>query len=181
MTTDAKSISITADKEIDYNQLFPCTPWVDEMYRVKMITPRAGLHYGYACLIIVGADAPVTEAAMQFICNHQLKCGLGEDVIRMYREYDYQSHSLEYVKTDLLPVMRIDNEQFSLPAAILYNCINMATLDGSYPETKRTNIIKAAEILEVSTEVIMGLHSIVEQERLTHRMRHALMRGIVAY
>ncbi|NEO93387.1 MAG: hypothetical protein F6K56_25520 [Moorea sp. SIO3G5] len=107
---------------------------------------------------------------MEWLINHQTKFGAPEDVVGLYKSFDYKNANLQ----ELLPDIKVDVETWSAANHLVYHAIKMSSADGVYADPERAKVKEAAKILGVADDIVLTLESLVEMERSVFKMRKAL-------
>lgn len=89
---------------------------------------EAYLNYGYALLVIAGADGDVSEAELNWLLNHQRMAGAPEEAIEKYKTFEYKNADLG----NLLSKITVDVPTWSKSRSLLYHAIQMARADNNY-------------------------------------------------
>ncbi len=152
-------------------QMQTLSSFAKDEYGLSAATPQAMINYGYALLAIAGGDGEVSEAEMEWLINHQAKFGAPEDVVELYKSFDYKNANLQ----ELLPDIKADVETWSLANELVYHAIKMSSADGVYAEAERAKVKEAAKILGVADDIVLTLESLVNMERAVLKMRKALI------
>ncbi|NEP02706.1 MAG: hypothetical protein F6K58_29465 [Symploca sp. SIO2E9] len=139
-------------------------------YGISAATVEAMINYGYVLLAIAGADQEVSEKEMEWLINHQTKFGAPENVIELYKSFDYKNADIK----ELLPNIKVDVATWSVPPNLIYHAIHMSSADGMYAEAERAKVRQTAKILGVADDIVLTLESLVDMERAVVRMRKAL-------
>ena len=133
---------------------------------------EAYLNYGYALLAIAGADGEVSEPEMNWLINHQRMVGAPSEAIEKYKTFDYKNAKLE----DLLPNIKGDVPDLSVPRLLLYHAIKMARADNDYAKEEQEAVKKAAKLLGVEDDITLALNALVEMEEKVESMLKALIK-----
>lgn len=139
-------------------------------YGINAASVEAMTNYGYVLLAIAGADEEVSEKEMEWLINHQRKFGAPEEVLALYKSFDYKNAKIE----ELLPSIKVDVPTWSAARELIYNAIRMSSADGVYAQAERETVKKAATVLGVSDDVVLTLESLVIMEKSVVNMRKAL-------
>ena len=139
-------------------------------YGISAAPMEAMINYGYVLLVIAGADEEVSEKEMDWLINHQTKFGAPEEVIALYKSFDYKNANIE----ELLPNIKVDVSTWSAPRELIYNAIRMSSADGVYAQAERETVKKAAKMLGVSDDIVLTLENLVNMEQAVVNMRKAL-------
>ncbi|MBD0672062.1 hypothetical protein BU198_15440 [Streptomyces sp. CBMA156] len=140
------------------------------LYGLSATTREAFLNYGKALMVIAGADGEVSEPELDWLIDHQRRMGAPEDVIELYREFDFRGADLN----DLLPAIRTDVETWQAAPHLVYHAILMCGADGVYAAEERAQVLRAARLMGVSDDVVLSLHALVDMEQAVHDLRAAL-------
>ena len=133
---------------------------------------EAYLNYGYAMLVIAGADGEVSEPEMNWLINIQRMVGAPEEAIEKYKTFDYKNAKLE----DLLPKITADVPDWSASRSLLYHSIKMARADKDYAKEEQQAVKKAAKLLGLEDDISLALNALVEMEEKVDSMRKALIK-----
>ncbi|MFJ7909577.1 hypothetical protein [Kitasatospora sp. NPDC096204] len=155
---------------MDRTELLPMSDLCRELYGLSAATREAFLNYGKALMVIAGADGEVSEPELDWLIDHQRRMGAPEDVIELYREFDFRSADLD----DLLPAIRTDVENWQAAPHLVYHGIKMAGADGVYAEEERAQVLRAARLMGVPDDIVLSLHALVDMEQAVHDLRAAL-------
>lgn len=140
-------------------------------YGLSSASLQAMVNYGYALLAIAGGDGEVSDAEMEWLINHQNQFGAPEEVVGLYKSFDYKNANLQ----ELLPDITVDVDTWSLANELIYHAIKMSSADGVYAEEERSKVKEAAKILGVADDIVLTLESLVDMERTVVKMRKALI------
>jgi len=132
---------------------------------------EAYLNYGYALLVIAGADGEVSEPEMNWLINHQRMVGAPEEAIEKYKTFDYKNAKLE----DLLPKIKADVPSWSASRSLLYHAIKMSQADNDYAKEEQEVVKKAAKLLGVGDDITSALNVLVGMEKQAESMLKALV------
>ncbi len=139
-------------------------------YGISGASLQAIVNFGYALLAIAGGDGEVSDAEMQWLINHQTKFGAPEEVLTLYKSFDYKNANLK----ELLPDIKVDVDTWSAVNSLIYHAIYMSSADGVYSDAERAKVKEAAKIIGVADDIVLTLESLVEMERSVFKMRKAL-------
>ncbi|MET8541065.1 TerB family tellurite resistance protein [Kitasatospora sp. NPDC004799] len=155
---------------MESTHLLPMSELCRELYGLSGATREAFLNYGKALLVIAGADGEVSEPEFAWLVDHQRRMGAPEDVIELYREFDFRTADLD----DLLPAIRTDVETWQAAPHLVYHAIRMCGADGVYAPEERAQVLRAARLMGVPDDIVLSLHALVDLERAVHDLRTAL-------
>jgi uncharacterized tellurite resistance protein B-like protein len=142
----------------------------DAVYGYSAAVPQVVEAYGYALLVIAGADGEVSPAEMDWLIEYQRKHGASAEILASYRAFDYQD-------ADLFQILsHIDGgiENWKTAAHLIYLAVHMAAADGEYAASERAKVLKAAKIMMVPDDVVLTVHCLVDMERGISNLRRAL-------
>lgn len=148
----------------------PVSGFAQDEYGISAVSPDAMLKYGYALLVIVGADRVVTPRELDWLVRHQRKFGAPEEVIAKYADFDYQNADL----AELVRNITVDVATWIPGPHLIYHAIQMCSVDGEYAAAERAKVHRAAHLLSVPPDVTLAIHALVDMEHAVHAMRKAL-------
>lgn len=139
-------------------------------FGIKLTCEDTQLNYGYALMIIAGADGEVSDAEKewyinQFVTISEIPNHIAEKVL----VFDYKNGNLQEVIDNLKVDVTINFKR-----TLLYNAVKMASADLSFPEQERAATEKVAEILDISTDIAQTIHYLVDTEAKISKMRSTL-------
>ncbi|WP_044212415.1 TerB family tellurite resistance protein [Flammeovirga sp. OC4] len=139
-------------------------------FGIKLTCEQTQLNYGYALMIIAGADGIVSDAEKewyleQFVTVSETPPHIAEQVVA----YDYKSGKLQ----DVIDNLKVD-VTINFKRTLLYNAVKMASADLSFPEQEREASEKVANILGISPDIAQTIHYLVDTEAKISKMRLTL-------
>ena len=153
------------EKQVEFPTFFQDT------YGLSNAKEIATLYYGYALLIIAGADGEVSQAEMNWLINHQRALNIPEYILEAYRTFDYKNGNLE----ELLPNINNANVPFNVGRSLVYHAIKMSKADFEFADQEQKAVKKAAQLLGVSDDILLALNGLVDVEESVNRTRKALI------
>lgn len=155
---------------MNQDKMVDVSSFAKDEYGINAAPIEAMINYGYVLLTIAGADGEVSKEEMEWLVNHQKKFGASEEIIALYKSFDYKNAILE----DLLPHITCDVPTFSAEPNLIYHAIQMSSADGIYAEKERAKVKKAAKLLGLRDDIVLTIESLIEMERAVSNMRKAL-------
>ncbi|MDJ0732960.1 MAG: hypothetical protein QNJ47_02570 [Nostocaceae cyanobacterium] len=152
-------------------QMFAGSDYLKRSQGLSSASFEAYLNYGYALLVIAGADGEVPAQEMNWLINHQRMVGAPEEAIEKYKTFDYKNAKLE----DLLPKIKADVPSWSAPRTLLYHAIKMSQADQDYAKEEQEAVKKAAKLLGVEDDITSALNVLVDMEKKVESMLKALI------
>ncbi len=156
----------------DIQQVVPASEFMKKNLGISSAPLEAYLNYGYALLVIAGADGEVSEAEFNWLLNHQRIVGAPEEAIEKYKTFEYKNADLE----DLLSKITVDVSNWSKSRTLLYHAIQMARADDSYSLEEQQAVKKAAKLLKVEDDIALALNKLVDAEEALTALRKSLLR-----
>ena len=151
-------------------QMQTVSSFAQDEYGISAASIESMTNYGYILLTIAGADGEVSEQELQWLIKHQSKFGAPEEVIELYKSFDYKNAD---IKT-LLPNIKVDVDSWSAAPNLVYHAILMSSADGVYAEEERAKVKEAAQIMGVPDDIVLTIESLIQMEKATFNMRQAL-------
>jgi tellurite resistance protein len=148
----------------------PLTEFSREEYGIREVSPESLLNYGYALLVIAGADGEVAPAEMQWLLHHQRRFGAPPEILALYETYDFRGADV----ADVFRTVRVDSESWQGARHLLYHAVHMASADGVLHEAERARVLEAAERLDVTEDIALALIALVALERSSTALRQSL-------
>ncbi|MEO1560794.1 MAG: TerB family tellurite resistance protein [Cyanobacteria bacterium J06632_19] len=139
------------------DEMISVSSFAKDEYGISAAPIEAMINYGYVLLAIAGADEEVSEKEMDWLIIHQMKFGAPQDVIELYKYFDYKNANIE----ELLPNIKVDVATWSASRELIYNAIRMSSADGIYAQAERETVKKAAKMLGVSDDIVLTLENLV--------------------
>lgn len=139
-------------------------------FGIKLTCEETQLNYGYALMIIAGADGEVSPAEQEWYLDQFVKVSetpqhIAEKVIA----YDYEHGDLKEVISNLKVDVTINFKR-----TLLYNAVKMASADLNFPEQEREASEKVAGILGITADIAQTIHYLVDTEAKISKMRSTL-------
>ncbi|WP_281616450.1 hypothetical protein [Flammeovirga sp. SubArs3] len=139
-------------------------------FGVRFTSEETQRNYGYALMIISGADGIVSEAEKDWYLNQfcevsETPMAIAQDVL----SFDYLNGNLEEVLNNLKVDVSINFQR-----TLLYNAIKMANADEDFPEKEKAATEKAAELLGITKDIAETIYYLVDTEAKVLKMRSTL-------
>ena len=155
------------DKSKEQTRTSPMLRYVYGLERADEITQ---LYYGYALMIIAGADGLVSEDERNWYLNRFAKAAKTPiHLIRKIKDYDFSQGNLSEVVSHLS-----SDKTINFPRTLLYNAIQMARADGEYAEEEKKAVKKAAGLLSIPESITSTMDYLVDTEEKIEKMRKTL-------
>ncbi|OHX67530.1 TerB family tellurite resistance protein [Flammeovirga pacifica] len=139
-------------------------------FGVRFTNEQTQLNYGFALMIIAGADGEVSDAEKDWYINQFVRVSETPDhIAQQVINYDYLNGSLE----DVLSNLKVD-VTINFQRTLLYNAIKMANADEDFPEKEKEATEKAAELLGISEDIAHTVFYLVDTEAKVLKMRATL-------
>ncbi|ANQ50758.1 TerB family tellurite resistance protein [Flammeovirga yaeyamensis] len=139
-------------------------------FGVRFTCEDTQLNYGYALMIIAGADGVVSDAEKDWYLNQFVRVSeTPEHIAKQVVEYDYLNGDLEEVLNNLKVDVTINFQR-----TLLYNAIKMANADADFPEKEKEATEKAAELLGIPEDIAHTVFYLVDTEAKVLKMRSTL-------
>lgn len=147
------------------------SPLARSIYGYTSASFESWCNYGYALLIIAGADGQVADQEMEWLLNvHEKILEAPGEVTEALCTFDYKNTSLEDV---------LDKISFDVPInykrTLLYDAIKMAYADHDFAQEEQAAVWKAAHLLGIETEVARAFAEIVNIELYNEKMRRLVL------
>ena len=155
----------------DIREAVPASEFMKKNLGISEAPLEAYLNYGYALLVIAGADGEVSEAELNWLLNHQRIVGAPEEAIEKYKTFEYKNADLE----NLLSKITVDVSTWSKSRTLLYHAIQMARADNNYSLEEQKAVKKAAKLLKVEDDIALALNRLVDTEEAITALRKALL------
>ncbi len=152
------------------DSMIAVSSFAQDKYGISAASVESMKNYGYVLLAIAGADGDVSEPELQWLIKHQSQFGAPEEVIELYKNFDYKSSDIN----ELIANITCDVESWSAGPELVYHAILMSSADGVYAEKERSKVKAAAKLMGVPDDIFLTIESLVEMERATLNMRRAL-------
>ncbi|TAE00786.1 MAG: hypothetical protein EAZ97_05035 [Bacteroidetes bacterium] len=147
------------------------SPLATAIYGYTSASVQSWSNYGYALLIIAGADGEVSESEMAWLLNvHEKMLEAPGEVIEALHSFDFKNHSLEMVLHKISFDVPINYKR-----TLIYDAIKMAHADLFYAPAEQKAVHQAAILLGVPSEVTCALEQIVNMEMAADKMRRFLL------
>jgi uncharacterized tellurite resistance protein B-like protein len=126
--------------------------------------------YGYALMIIAGADGEVSEGEKnwyryEFAPMAKVPAHIVEEVVN----FDYQGKTLQGVISHLS-----DNLSMGYAKTMLYNAIKMSRADDDFPKAERDAVEEAAGLLGIPVSIANTMNYLIDAEDKVEKMRKTL-------
>ncbi|MDW7691620.1 TerB family tellurite resistance protein [Flammeovirgaceae bacterium SG7u.111] len=146
------------------------TPLVKQTFGIEETTDAIDLNYGYALMIIAGADGVVSEAEKNWYKNEFARMYKTPDhIIEKVLAVDFKELRLEKVISDLSSDISINHAK-----TLLYSSIKMARADQDYAEEEKEAVRKAAEHLHIPSNIANTMNYLIDAENKIEKMRKTL-------
>ncbi|WP_193199986.1 TerB family tellurite resistance protein [Nostoc sp. MG11] len=155
----------------DLQQLIPASDYMKKNLGIFAAPLEAYLNYGYALLVIAGADEEVSEAEFNWVLNHMHMVGTPQEVIKKYKTFDYKNADLE----NILSKITVEGSNWSQSRTLLYHSIQVSRADGNYSPEEQKAVKKLAKLLKVEDDIAFALNRLVETEEAVTALRKALL------
>lgn len=147
-----------------YNQMseeiYGLTEEIQSLY-----TPEYRLTYWRAVVTIAAADGVLSERERTFFVGRMRAFGATEERVRAVLDFDVASARIEEVVQPLV--------QFGPGAAMLYDAIKVASVDG-YHAKEREAVEQAARLLGVPMDKVRAIEGVVQAEEGLRAVRLGL-------
>jgi len=146
------------------------SPLGKAIFKINQITKQVWINYGYACLVIAGADGEVAPAEFDFLAEEARAMGATDDIIDAWRAYDFAGGDLNA----LLPTLVADSP-INAARSLIYTAVKMSRADGHYAVEEQAAVAKAAGILGIDDHVVSAINGLVDLEDAVARTRAGLL------
>jgi uncharacterized tellurite resistance protein B-like protein len=139
-------------------------------YGISVVPKKHWESYGYALLIIAGADGKVSPQEMEWLTQELAPAvGIPDEIASAWEMYDHTNASLEHLFEMLRP-----GTTANFARLFIYDAIRMASADHNYADKERDIVSKTARILQVPQEVILTIEALVDLEKAAEKIRMTL-------
>ncbi len=157
--------------------IIQASPIAKSIYGYTSASLDSWCNYGYALLVIAGADGEVSNEEMDWLLNvHEKMLQAPGEVIEALSTFDFREVELE----DILP-----NIVFDVPVdyrrTLIYDAVKMSYADRDFAESEQKAVQKAARLLNVPPEIEQTIEEIINMERATDKMRRLVLHIDKAY
>lgn len=140
-------------------------------YGMSLLPQKSWKNYGFALLVIAGSDGEVSDPELEWLTINLAKTlKVDEATIAAWEEYDFEEKDLEDVfqKIDSMSVA-------SFNKLLIYDAIRMSYADDDYADEERAKVGEAAAMLGLNKEIVSAIEVLVEQERVTDKLRSLVL------
>lgn len=128
------------------------------------------LNYGYALMIIAGADGIVSDEELDWFVNFFAKANsIEEGMVDKISQYEYLKGNLQETLNNIH-----GENPINFARTLLYNGIKMSSADGDYALEEKDAVMKAAQWLNIPSNILRTMEYLVEAEERVNSMRYAL-------
>lgn len=153
------------------------SPIAKSIYGYTSASLDSWCNYGYALLIIAGADGEVSDQEINWLLNvHEKMLEAPGEVIEALSTFDFSQIALE----DVLPKIAFD-VPIDYRRTLIYDAIKMSYADCKFSADERKAVHKAARLLNVAPEIRETIEEIINMERATEKMRRLILHTDKAY
>jgi uncharacterized tellurite resistance protein B-like protein len=139
-------------------------------YGISVVPKKHWESYGYALLIIAGADGTVSQPELEWLTQELAPAvGIPDEIAEAWEVYEYKESSLEHIFEILKP-----GNTGNFARLLIYDAIRMASADHDYADKERAIVSKTARILQVPQEVILTIEALVDLEKAAEKIRMTL-------
>jgi len=151
--------------------IIKASPLARSIYGYTSASFESWCNYGYALLIVAGADGQVADQEMEWLLNvHEKILEAPGEVVEALCTFDYKNTSLEEV---------LDKIKFDVPInykrTLLYDAIKMAHADHDFSQEEQDAVWRASELLGIEKEVSRAFTEIVNIELYNEKMRRLVL------
>ncbi|MFY0688312.1 MAG: hypothetical protein JXQ90_14155 [Cyclobacteriaceae bacterium] len=146
-------------------------PSIGSFYGIGMVPSEFWKDYGFALLIIAGADGDVSDPELEWLTLEVAEAiGADDDIVAEWEEFDYYDGDLREIFS------HINSRSIaSFSNLLIYDAIRMCSADDDYAQEERERVGEAAAILNVSRESVIAIESLVEIETAAAKMRTLIL------
>lgn len=153
------------------DHIIKASPLARSIYGYTSASLQSWCNYGYALLIIAGADGEVSTAEMDWLLSvHEKMLEAPGEVIEALSTYEIGQSSLE----DVLPKIVFD-VPLHYPRALIYDAIKMSYADSDFHTLEREAVSRAAEMLKIDLETAQTIEEIINMELAVNRARRHIL------
>ncbi len=153
------------------DQIIKASPLARSIYGYTSASLQSWCNYGYALLIIAGADGEVSKAEMDWLLSvHEKMLEAPGEVIEALSNYPIGQSSLE----EVLPKIVFD-VPLHYPRALIYDAIKMSYADSDFHSLERKAVSRAAEMLKIDLETAQTIEEIINMELAVNRARRHVL------
>jgi len=157
--------------------IIQASPIAKSIYGYTSASLDSWCNYGYALLVIAGADGEVSDEEMDWLLSvHEKMLQAPGEVIEALSTFDFREVNLE----DILPKISFD-VPIDYRRTLIYDAIKMSYADRDFADDERRAVHKAARLLNVRSEIEQTIEEITNMERATDRMRRLVLHIDLAY
>ncbi|PWJ40927.1 TerB family tellurite resistance protein [Sediminitomix flava] len=140
------------------------------MLGLKHVEENLQRLYGFALMIIAGADGEVSEREQEWYkSDFAVNTSVSTQVVKEVLDFDYRHESLEDVISELNKKVPVN-----IKRTLLYNAIKMARADKLYPSEERMAVERAASLLDVNEDIMHTIQHLVMTEEKVAKLKKTL-------
>jgi len=143
---------------------------VKHTYGIGKTTDEVQLYYGYALMIITGADGMVSAEERKWYREvYAVDEYIPDEIVEKVLACDYKNLDLEEVLNHLKADISINFKR-----TLLYNSIKMAHADAVYANEERLAVSKTARLLNIDLNIAHTIEYMIDTENKVDLMRKKL-------
>ncbi|AZQ64234.1 hypothetical protein EI427_19025 [Flammeovirga pectinis] len=156
--------------DLDKLNMKPASILERNTFGVKLTCEQTQRNYGFALMIIAGADGVISEAEKNWYFEQFVKVSnTPKEIAKEVMEYDFSKGNLEEVIDNLKVDVTINFKR-----TLLYNAIKMASADAEFPEQEKEATDRVAKLLDISEDIAQTIYYLVDTEAKIAKMRTTL-------
>lgn len=167
-------ISLAKPYSMEYEsnrlEMISASSKAQSVYGYTSATLDSWCNYGYALMIIAGADGVVSEKEMDFLIKDFAgRLSKPEKIEPYLRRFDYKNESLEPLLKRISFYTSVNHR-----ITLLYDAIRMARADADYAREEQQAVENASKILGIDPDIALTLEGLVDMELAVIKSYEAL-------